>query len=247
MTSSRRTVTAVAAASAGLLCTGVGTAVVLTPGTGRSVRAQSVVTPTVVASPTTVATASPTSTTVVEQAKPAAPTAKAATTTPSLASARPAPSAASSSAETRTRRGARLLASLDFDVDALGWTVQWLPGRAGYLGLTDAATRTVSIYVRATHTDAQLRVTLAHELGHVYDLTYGSAASRASYLARRGVSSSTAWWPCAACSDYSSGAGDFAEVFAVYLAGSTDFRSTLAARPSAAEAAALVHVVGFGS
>lgn len=84
--------------------------------------------------------------------------------------------------------------------------------------------------------------TLAHELGHAVDLTYGGPARRASYLSVRGLPASSARWPCATCPDFASGAGDFAEVFAVWLVVSRDFRSRLAGRPGPAQLASLAHL-----
>jgi len=57
-----------------------------------------------------------------------------------------------------------------------------------------------------------------------------SAGQRAAYLRARGVPGA-AWAPDAGASDYRSGAGDFAEVFALCQAASSVYRSRLAPRP----------------
>lgn len=55
----------------------------------------------------------------------------------------------------------------------------------------------------------------------------------------RGLSPSSSWWPCNRCTDFSSPAGDFAEVFATWLVGPADFRGHLKGPPSARELQAL--------
>jgi hypothetical protein len=71
---------------------------------------------------------------------------------------------------------------------------------------------------------------LAHEIGHAFDAVHMTPAARRAYLARRGVPHA-AWWPRDRHGDYSVGAGDFAEVYALCHAASPDFRSRLAPRP----------------
>jgi hypothetical protein len=71
---------------------------------------------------------------------------------------------------------------------------------------------------------------VAHEVGHAYDVSRMTARERRRYLRRRGVPRAP-WWPGAG-SDDASGAGDFAEVFALCHAASPDFRSRLAPRPA---------------
>ena len=93
-------------------------------------------------------------------------------------------------------------------------------------------------FVARTDDFRRLAHDIAHELGHAYDATYLSAPQRASYLATRSRNSAN-WWPglraadytANAVTDYGSGAGDFAEVFALCHAPSPEFRSTLAPRP----------------
>ncbi len=47
------------------------------------------------------------------------------------------------------------------------------------------------------------------------------------------------WWACDACTDYATGAGDFAEVFAVSQLGPVDYRSEIGPPPDAATLTAL--------
>ncbi len=144
--------------------------------------------------------------------------------------------------ETLEARARRLLGTLRYDWAALGYTVSFLPGQRGWLGLTNPHTKEISVYVRSGQTDQQLLVTLAHEIGHAVDFTYTTFARQAEYLALRGIAPSSVWLPCEYCSDYDSPAGDFAEVFAVWLVGSQDFLSRMAPRPSAVELAVLQHL-----
>ncbi len=142
--------------------------------------------------------------------------------------------------ETLAERRARLLAMVPYNWRALGFSVVLAGGRTGLLGLTEPQDRSITIYVRAGQSDRSLLDTLAHEIGHAVDITYGTKARRDEYLRLRGISS--AWWPCGSCSDYASGAGDFAEVFAVWVVGSHSFSSQLAGRPTAAQLRGMRHL-----
>ena len=73
--------------------------------------------------------------------------------------------------------------------------------------------------------------TLAHELGHAVDLTYGTSYRRHEYRRMRGFSADVKWFGCDACSDYATPAGDFAEVFEYWLLGGGDYRSQLGGPP----------------
>jgi hypothetical protein len=114
----------------------------------------------------------------------------------------------------------------------LGYTLRVAGPVAGLRGQTDTAARTITLFVSprdATHVVAH---DLAHELGHAYDARRLTGAERAAYLRARGVPRA-AWFPAAgAASDYRSGAGDFAEVFALCHAPSPVYRSRLASRPA---------------
>ena len=127
--------------------------------------------------------------------------------------------------------GEAALAQIDYPIDKLGWSVQFLSGRSGYLGLAIGEERRIEIYVRSTHGVSDVAHTLAHELGHAVDLTYGSAYRRREYRRLRGFSSDHTWFGCDACTDYATPAGDFAEVFEYWLLGGGDYRSQLAGAP----------------
>jgi hypothetical protein len=131
------------------------------------------------------------------------------------------------------------VAALGFDAARFGYRVEFLPARRGYLGEADPNAHVVRVFVRPEWSDQQLRITLAHEFGHVVDFVTFTAADRALHLATRGLAPGTPWTSCERCTDYSTGAGDWAEVFAYWLAGPGDFRSALAGPPSAAQLDAL--------
>jgi hypothetical protein len=131
--------------------------------------------------------------------------------------------------------GEQALALIDYPWQSLGWTVEFKPGRSGYLGLAVGPERRVEIYVRDSHSVTDVAHTLAHELGHAVDLTYGIEYRRSEYRRLRGLDPDTDWFGCDACSDYATPAGDFAEVFEYWLLGGGDFRSRLAGPPTAAE------------
>jgi hypothetical protein len=120
----------------------------------------------------------------------------------------------------------------------LGWDIRFVPYTGGLLGLADPATRQITVYVKARSTVQQLRVVLAHEIGHALDDRHPE--QRARYRATRGIPADTPWFPCDRCEDYDSPAGDFAEVFAAWLVGASDFRSRVAPLPDDAQLRDLV-------
>ncbi len=116
-----------------------------------------------------------------------------------------------------------------------GWTIEFLPGRTGYLGYTWIAERRIEIYARSSQSAADLAFTLAHELGHAVDLTLFGQAERTTWLEARGRLD-VPWWPSGAYSDFSSGCGDWAEAFAVWQLGGRTM-SEVAGQPSGADLA----------
>ena len=127
--------------------------------------------------------------------------------------------------------GRAAMEQIDYPVEALGWTVAFKAGKPGFLGLAIGPKRRIEIYVRSSHGVSDVAHTLAHELGHAVDLTYGSDYRRSEYLRMRGFSSDAEWFGCDSCTDYATPAGDFAEVFEYWLLGSGDYRSQLAGPP----------------
>ncbi len=100
----------------------------------------------------------------------------------------------------------------------------------GVRGRIDTAARTITLFVAAGSAAHRVAHDLAHEIGHAVDDGRLTAAQRAAWLRARGATG-TAWWPGGTTSDYRSGAGDFAEVFALCHAASPEYRSRLAIRP----------------
>jgi hypothetical protein len=84
---------------------------------------------------------------------------------------------------------------------------------------------------------------IAHEIGHVIDLTFNTAQSRREWMELRGIDPSTPWFGCNRCSDYNTPSGDFAETFALLLRGPKYFRSRIAAPPTADAIPALSHLL----
>lgn len=122
-----------------------------------------------------------------------------------------------------------------------GWSIDFLPGKDGYLGATWSRTHRIEIYVRDGQSVDELAFTLAHELGHAVDLTYFDATDRDRWLAARGAAGAS-WWTDSGAGDYAVGAGDFAESFAVWQIGGRSL-STLAGQPTEAQLALLAELV----
>ena len=113
---------------------------------------------------------------------------------------------------------------------ALGYRVRIAGPRPDVRAQTDTAAHTITLFVSPADAPHRVAHDLGHELGHAFDAVRLSGAQRAAYLRARGAPGA-AWWPGGAVSDYRSGAGDFAEVFALCHAASPEFRSRLAPRP----------------
>lgn len=142
------------------------------------------------------------------------------------------------------RRGEAVLASLDFDWQALGVPLTFLPARSGYYGLT-FLDGPIEIYVRPDQSPAHLSHVVAHELGHAIDLRWLDDADRARYRELRALDD-RGWYACGYCTDFDTPAGDFAEVFATALVGARHFSSNLAAAPDPGELRQLRRLVGQG-
>ncbi|HVM28551.1 MAG TPA: hypothetical protein VM433_12900, partial [Mycobacteriales bacterium] len=133
------------------------------------------------------------------------------------------------------QRGRDALDGLRYPWEELGFSVRFEAWRGGnLLGVTDYDDRTITVFMRPGQSELSLRATLAHEIGHALDFVTGSEQQRSRYLELRGVDPRMPWFPCDGCSDYASPAGDWAEVFALWLVGPGDFRSELAGEPDAA-------------
>ena len=125
--------------------------------------------------------------------------------------------------------------NVDWRTVASGWTITFKKERSGFLGLTYVRERKVEIYVRTDRTVEGLAHDVAHELGHVADVTAGNDDTRAAYLQARGLAATTPWWTCSGCTDLQVGAGDFAETFALLAAPPFKFYSELGQRAGPAQ------------
>lgn len=141
------------------------------------------------------------------------------------------PRASRSAPSPSVRRGRAALASLDWPWQEVGFAVEFAPYRGRYLGLTDARTRTITIFVKRGQSEGDLRTTIAHELGHALDAVTGTEEVHRAYREVRGIDPDVPWYPCNRCDDLMSPAGDFAETFARWLVGPDHVRRTLAPAP----------------
>lgn len=101
----------------------------------------------------------------------------------------------------------------------------------GLGGQTDLPHRTITLFIDPSHTPHLIAHDLGHEIGHAVDDSRMTNPMRNAWLSARHARGRP-WFPPASASDYSSGAGDFAEVFALCHAASPEFRSTLAPAPA---------------
>jgi hypothetical protein len=140
--------------------------------------------------------------------------------------------AATASAETSRQRAvtAAALELVSGRPADLGYRLVIAPPRPRVRGVTDRFRRTITLFVGDHEVPHVLAHDLAHELGHAFDDRRMTDALRRAYLRRRGRPEAR-WWPHGQFSDYATGAGDFAEVFALCHAASPEFRSRLAPRP----------------
>lgn len=133
-------------------------------------------------------------------------------------------------------RGDAALESISYPWQQLlpGWTIEFLPEKSGLYGLTLVPEKRIEVYVRDSQPEALLAHVIAHELGHAIDVTLNDGPDRRAWEEARGTGSSP-WWPGNGTTDFSTGAGDFAESFAAWQVGSGSFRSTLADPPTDAQ------------
>lgn len=105
---------------------------------------------------------------------------------------------------------------LDVGATLPEWTIEFKGPREGFRGLAFTERKVIEIFVRPGDTPALLASVVAHELGHAYDLTYLEDADRWLWMEARGLDS---WWVGESLSDFAAGQGDFAEAFALVVAG----------------------------
>lgn len=106
-----------------------------------------------------------------------------------------------------------------------GWSVHFLEPRGAASGYTWSREQRMEVFVEADDDVARVARVLAHELGHAVDVSMNTADERRAWLAERGAAPDTPWWPGSGRPDFETGAGDFAEVFAAWQIGDSDFKS----------------------
>lgn len=124
------------------------------------------------------------------------------------------------------------------------WRVFFRGPRDGIRALTFPAERRIEIFIRSSDTVSSLHRVFAHELGHLVDVELNSDADRDRWREQRSISSDTPWWPSASAPDFATGAGDFAEAFAVWETGVTT-RSTVGTQPTSADIELLIELSGL--
>ncbi len=141
------------------------------------------------------------------------------------------------------QRGANALSlvSYPWQRQLPGWVIEFKPERKGYYGLTMVDENRIEVYVRSDQSDALLAHVVAHEIGHALDVTLNDGDDRRRWQEARGISDAP-WWPSPAATDFSTGAGDFAESFAHWQVGGTSFRSNLGPTPNDAQRALLAEL-----
>lgn len=164
-------------------------------------------------------------------------------TTTTTAAPQPTTPATQAPRTAAERRGHAALAQISYDWQAIlpQWTFIFSSGRSGVLGYTYVDRQTIEIFVRDSMSDALLAHVVAHELGHAVDVTLNSGDDRRRWQEARGISTAR-WWPGNGVSDFSTGAGDFAESFAAWQVGNGNFRSNLAGPPNSSQRSLLAEL-----
>jgi hypothetical protein len=136
-----------------------------------------------------------------------------------------------SSPHARDAAGQTALALVSVQPQDVGYSIVFAPARPDLRGQVDPALRRITVFLNPADASHRVAHDIAHELGHAFDSRYLDDTLRHGWLEARGKPDA-AWWPGRQMSDYNTGAGDYAEVFALCHAPSPEFRSRLAARPT---------------
>ena len=131
------------------------------------------------------------------------------------------------------------LSLIHFPWQQLQYEIVFMAPRQGFRAMTVPGRHRIEIYARAEDDSRLIAYDIAHELGHVIDLTYNTGETRKKWMQVRGIDPATAWFGCDRCSDYNTPSGDFAEIFALLLLGPQYFRGRIAGPPSVPEIPAL--------
>jgi len=114
------------------------------------------------------------------------------------------------------------------------WEVVFEGAREGLRALTFPRERRIEVFVRPSDTPTSIHRVLAHEIGHLVDVEANSDADRERWRRQRGLGDAVSWWPSESEPDFATGAGDFAEAFAVWETGVIS-HSTVAQQPNEAD------------
>jgi len=149
-----------------------------------------------------------------------------------------------STLEGRAEVGRQALDTMHLDWRTLfpEWQVEFLAGREGLRALTYPHEQRIEVFVRRDDTTETLHRVLAHEFGHVIDVELNSSADRDRWAAQRQLAESVAWWPGESAPDFATGAGDFAEAFAVLETG-VHSQSSVAGQPSSEDLTVLNELI----
>ncbi len=155
-----------------------------------------------------------------------------------------APTTTISRSLTNQEKAQRMLELVEFDWRSAfpDWVIEFEGERAGIRGLTYPGEKRIVIYIRSDDTPETIHRVFAHELGHAIDVEFNSNDERDEWRRQRGIAGNVPWWPSAAAPDFATGAGDFAEAFAVLETGIST-RSTVAAQPTESDLELLIRLM----
>ncbi|MPY92964.1 MAG: hypothetical protein GEV08_07820 [Acidimicrobiia bacterium] len=136
------------------------------------------------------------------------------------------------------------LVSYPWQTRLAGWQISFLDSEEGYFGMTLVGDRRIEIYVRDEQSAADLAGVVAHELGHAVDVTLLCWGDRYDWLTARGHAPTAQWYVGDGASDFESGAGDFAEAFAVWQVGRPTW-SRFAGQPTSADLDTVARLAHF--
>lgn len=115
-------------------------------------------------------------------------------------------------------RAAEATIEYDFRGELPGWRFIFAGDHPDFLGVTRSEQKSITVHVEPDATPEVVAAVLMHEVGHALDLERMSDADRATWIELRDMPS--VWWPGNGLSDFSVGAGDFAEAVSALTTGS---------------------------
>ena len=121
----------------------------------------------------------------------------------------------------------------------------WITGASGF------SARHLAAHLRRTQPSSRLIGLIRRAAGyipdfdawHAVDVTLNSPEEREEWQAARGIES-VPWWPGDGLTDFSTGAGDFAESFAAWQVGTGSFRSRVGDAPNGDQLALMARLSG---